>query len=218
MSSREGQNGRPGNQDRRSRPDSVQLRETGVEVVGRIHMTTDFTDKGAPPTVTEVNGLEQNTICALTARDETTTSEVRTCTCRIKIEGVDAFVLIDTGSMVTLVNPVVISAGMRPLPKKPVALLLRSASGHEIPVSFATELDFTFGRETRRHTALVCPGILQDAIIGFDFIRQHDVQINAPDSSIRLAASGRIPLRAAEDWQWQDKTDHGATRARLFRA
>ena len=128
-------------------------------------------------------------------------STVRACTCRIKIEGVEAFVLIDTGSMVTIVNPVLSKRDNGQKAGRPVEIMLKSASGHEIAVSHEEDLKFTFGRETRRHIALVCPDLLQDAIIGFDFIRKHNVEINAQDLSIRLANSGRIPLRAADNWQ-----------------
>ena len=126
---------------------------------------------------------------------------VKTCTCQIKIEGTDAFVLVDTGSMVTIVHPAITKHCGEPITGKPTRTLLRSASGHKMTVSHEVDLRFTFGKETRKHPALICPDLLQDAIIGFDFIRQHNLEINAQDLSIRLASSGRIPLRAAEQWQ-----------------
>ena len=153
---------------------------------------------------TQAESTPQRQVCAVTNQGRVparSTEEVRTCTCRIKIEGTEAFVLIDTGSMVTIVNPAVIKQCEVQATRRPVGVRLKSASGHEIIVSHEVELRFTFGGETRKHTALICPDLLQDAIIGFDFIRQHNVQINAHDLSIRLANSGRIPLRAAEDWQ-----------------
>ena len=65
-------------------------------------------------------------------------------------------------------------------------------------VSHEANLRFTFGNEARRHPALICPDLMQNAIIGFDFIRKHNLEINTQNLSIRLANSGRVPLRAAE--------------------
>ena len=132
-------------------------------------------------------------------KTETAPILVRNCTCRIQIGGVSAFVLIDTGSMVTIVNPERLKIHSATLSERPDGVVLKSASGHEIPITHEAALEFSFGREIRKHVAFVCPNIRQDAIIGFDFIREHNVRIDAADQSIQVANSGRIPLQDATE-------------------
>ena len=129
-----------------------------------------------------------------TSTTTSTSSQIRSCTCRIQIEGEEAFVLIDTGSMVTLVNPARVSFQPTRTVRRPVGIVLKSASGHEIPITHEIAAEFAFGQETRKHVAYVCPDIRQDAIIGFDFIQKHNVRIDASDKSIQVGNSGRIPL------------------------
>ena len=147
-------------------------------------------------------GLTDVTTAAMTMQDTVETraeSEyVRACTCRIEINGRSAFVLIDTGSMVTLVNSRILDLNLATTIERPMSIVLRSASGHTIPILCEALILFTFGQETREHPAFVCHNIPQDAIIGFDFIRQHNVRIDAPGQSIQLARSGKIPLQQSK--------------------
>ena len=128
-------------------------------------------------------------------------SDVPTCTCRIKIEGTEAFVLVDTGSMVTIVNPALVRHHERFTTGRPVGVRLKSASGHQIPILHEAKLEFKFADTARTHLAYICPDILQDAIIGFDFIRQHNLRINPATMTVQLENSRPIPLQTAEGWE-----------------
>ena len=179
----------------RGRPGAVSLRERRSRSGGprepgiKEARTNSDTNRGCHTPAAETTAL----IAA--ARALSVPEPVRTCTCHIQIEGERAFVLIDTGSMVTIVSPAVLDLNTVAPRKRPVGIILKSASGHEIPITHQVTLEFTLGKEKRKHDALVCPEIRQDAIIGFDFIQRHDVRINAADQSIQVADSGRIPLR-----------------------
>ena len=130
----------------------------------------------------------------------TGTRRLRTCTCRIQIEGADAFVLLDTGSMVTIVNAELLEFqhGITRPPGETTNVILKSASGHQIPVAFEVTLSFTFGKLTTKHPALVCRDIQQDAIIGFDYIQRHGVAIDAVRQYVQLPGSEQIPLENAD--------------------
>ena len=176
---------------------SYESAELGRELGSRSpRHTTNHRDRH----IRNVNNLHLDQITNHECKQDMAVTGVKKCTCKIKIEGTDAFVLVDTGSMVTIVHPTITEHCGEMITGQLTRTLLKSASGHKMIVSHEANLRFTFGNETRRHPALICPDLMQDAIIGFDFIRKHNLEINAQDLSIRLANSGRIPLRAAEQW------------------
>ena len=116
------------------------------------------------------------------------------CTCKIKIQGAEAFVLIDTGSMVTIVRSSLIQDGRMPPTREDVEVVLKSASGHSIPVTREAIFQFEIGEQTTSHKAYLCPDLFYDAIIGFDFIQKHNIVIDAANETLWLNPADKIKL------------------------
>ena len=146
-----------------------------------------------------------------TARPEASSRPVRTCTCRMSIQGVPAVVLIDTGSMVTIVKSSLVQNRLLPSSEENVEVVLKSASGHTIPITREATLRFEVGRELREHKAFLCPDLLHDAIIGFDFLQRHNIVIDAANQALWLNPAERIKLE-------QEKTRPSDTSMGLYLA
>ena len=142
-------------------------------------------------------GEHINSTCSESAPKNTVTRDsrpVKTCTCDVKIEGRPAVVLVDTGSAVTIVKAALINLrGQRG--SEPSGVVLRSASGHVIPVFQEASLEFELSGERKRHKAFICPKLHYDAIIGFDFIKRNNIIIDAANETIWLSSGNRINLR-----------------------
>ena len=136
---------------------------------------------------------------------------VRTCTCKIKIQGKPAVVLIDTGSMVTIVRSSIVGSKDREEGERKVEVVLRSASGHTIPITREADLQFELGGEMKQHRAYICHDLLHDAIVGFDFIQKHEVIIDAANKSLWLQSGRKISLE-------NDKRDPELTSTGLYLA
>ena len=102
--------------------------------------------------------------------------------------------LIDTGSMVTIVRSSLVREQSLPTPERDPEVVLRSASGHEIPISRQAIVHFEMGEDTIEHNALLCPQLYYDAIIGYDFIQEHITTIDAANQVIWLSPTNKIRL------------------------
>ena len=119
----------------------------------------------------------------------------RTCICKIKIEGFPAHVLMDTGSMVTIVKGSLLNRLPAPVKEEKVQVVLKSVSGHTIPVTRSAALEFSLGDDRMEHRAYLCSDMQHDAIIGYDFMQRHRLAIDAANQCVRLATGDEIPLR-----------------------
>ena len=90
------------------------------------------------------------------------TSEVEAkvaCTSRIKLEGKEVEVLMDTGSSVTLARESVLPKGRTQETREPRASL-KSATGHELRVTHEEKLAYDFGGTLVTHWTYICPDLL----------------------------------------------------------
>ena len=119
-----------------------------------------------------------------------------TCSCRIGIEGREVEVLIDTGSSVTLARESAVEqASIKET--RPPRSCLKSATGHEIQVIHEAKLAYEVGGEQVVHWTYICPNLAHDALIGYDFVTNHDVVIDGKEQTIRCKQSRKLPIRQA---------------------
>ena len=121
--------------------------------------------------------------------------EVRAaCTCFITIEERTVSVLVDTGSMVTIVRAATLEGARRQRQERAPRTGLRSATGHRIQVTREEYLTYNIGGKELRHWTYVCPDLLHDAILGYDFIKAHQITIDGSKQLIWCAGSAGVRL------------------------
>ena len=126
--------------------------------------------------------------------EETEGTDTMSCTCLIGIEGQDAEVLVDTGSSVTIVHERTLkTADIRQT--RPPSSHLKSATGHEIPVTHEAKVLFNIGGQLIEHWAYISSQLLHEALIGYDFVTRHDIVIDGKRRMIYGPYSDHVPLQ-----------------------
>ena len=121
--------------------------------------------------------------------------------------------LVDTGSSVTLVRQSVIDQA-NISETRPPSSRLKSATGHEIPVTYEAKLWYNIGGQAIKHWSFVCPNMIHEALLGYDFITQHDVVINGTERTICCKDADKIPLRESRlTMQIMSEDDRNSTRS-----
>ena len=120
-----------------------------------------------------------------------------TCTCRIDIEGNNVEVLIDTGSSVTLAR----ESAVKPeeiRDTRPPRSCLKSATGHEIQVTHEAKLKYNVGGQILTHWTYICPDLIHEALIGYDFITEHNIVIDGGAQTIRCKKAKKLPIQKTQ--------------------
>ena len=115
-----------------------------------------------------------------------------TCSCTLTIEGRNAAVLVDTGSSVTLARKSLVSSSL--VQTRPPRSCLKSASGHEIPVTHEALLEYELGGYKIQHWTFICPDLMHEALIGYDFIKDHGLVIDGKAQTICCKNGKKIPI------------------------
>ena len=105
-----------------------------------------------------------------------------------KVAGVPVELLIDSGSCVTIINkqfffqlPLCFRRRIR-LSQPSLSLMLSDKSG--LKIKYILPLPITISNYTRYHTVYVVPLLWRSCIIGNDFIRMHDLQIDGKRQTV----------------------------------
>ena len=117
-----------------------------------------------------------------------------TCTCEVVVGRKNVEALIDTGASVTLARETAVNEAQVQETRSPRSLL-KSATGHNINVTHEAKLQYEVGGQQIWHWTYVCPDLLHDVLIGYDFITDHGMIIDGEQQTIQCRNAEPVPVK-----------------------